>query len=134
MSDLIPQHRAPVEVKGPLMTTGMGRGLHTWVAIVLAIAGAVLGLIGQSLTASAFCCIFLGCAVGLLGELPRLLRTGEIRARSTDLLKPDRYLVIRREDSPAHFYFHVITYLILGGFSLIVASLAFSQLLTHHVK
>ena len=133
MSKLIPQRRAPVEVEGPLISTGMGRGPHTWVAIVLAIAGVVLGLIAPSLTGPALGFIFAACGAGLIGEVPRLLRTGEVRAaRFTSV--PGRFLIIRREDSPTHFYFHVLAYLLLGAFSFIAACLFFAQVIAKHAE
>jgi hypothetical protein len=131
MSELTPQRRAPVAVEGPLISTGMGRGPHTWLATALAIAGVVLGLIAQSSAAPAF--IFAACGTGLVGEVPRLLRTGEVRARKYRSA-PVPFLIIRKEDSPTHFYFHVLAYLLLGTFSFIAAGLFFAQVISKYVE
>jgi hypothetical protein len=128
MSELIPHRRAPVEVEAPLVSAGLGRGPHTWLAIALAIAGVVLGLIARSSAAPAF--IFAACGTGLVGEVPRLLRTGEVRARRFHSV---RFLIIRRDDSPTHFYFHVLAYLLLGGFCLMSACFFFAQVIAEHV-
>lgn len=133
MSEHTHQRRLPIAVEGPLISTGMGRGPHSWVAIVLAIIGVVLGLIARSFTAPAFGFIFAACAVGLIGEVPRLLRAGEVRARKYRSV-PVRFLIIRREDSPAHFYFHVLTYFLLGAFSFIAACFFFAQVITKYVE
>lgn len=133
MSEHMHQRRAPVAIEGPLISTGMGRGPHTWVAIVLAITGVVLGLVARSFTAPAFGFIFSACAVGLIGEVPRLLRTGEVRARRKYPSATVRFLIFRREDSPIHFYFHVLTYFLLGAFSFIAAGFFFAQAITKHV-
>jgi hypothetical protein len=125
MTDLTPHHRAPEEVKGPLVSTGMGRGLHTWIAVALTIAAIVLGLIARSFTTPTLALLFLAAGIGLLGEVPRLLRTGTVRARSGERIKADQFLIIRREDSPGRFYFYVITYAVLGTFSLLVGCSVF---------
>jgi len=130
MSELTPRRRAPVAAEGPLISTGMGRGPHTLIAIVLAISGVVLLIAGSAL---ALGFIFAACGVGLIGEVPRLLRTGEVRARRFQSM-PGRFLIIRREDSPTHFYFHVLTYLLLGAFSFIAACLSFAQVISKHVE
>ncbi|OHC81436.1 MAG: hypothetical protein A2100_04375 [Sideroxydans sp. GWF2_59_14] len=116
----------------------MGRGLHSWIAIALTVAAIVLGVVARGFAASVLALLFLAAATSLLGEIPRLLRTGEIRARKFQqvkeaLLKPRLFLVIRREDSPGRFYFYVILYAVLGVFSLLLSSLFFLQLLVAYV-
>ena len=133
MPDLQPHHRPEQEVEGPLISTGMGRGIHSWLAIALAILGVVLGLVDQSISAPVIATLFLAAAVALLGEVPRLLRAGEVRARRSEHSKPNRFLVIRRSESPVRFHFYVATYSILGSFSLLIAALTFWQLLFHRV-
>jgi hypothetical protein len=131
MPDLRPHHRPETEVEGPLISTGMGRGLHSLIAIALVTLGVVLGLIAQSISAPVIAVLFLAAAVALLGEVPCLLRAGEVRARRSEQSKPNRFLVIRRSESPVRFHFYVATYGILGSFSLLIAALTFWQLLFH---
>ena len=112
----------------------MGRGLHTRIAVVLAIIAVVLGVIAQSISALCLGFLMLAGAIALLGEVPVLLSAGEVRARRGEHRKANRLLVIRREDSPARFYFYVVTYLVLGSVSLLAALVAFVQVLLHHAK
>ena len=134
MSDLTPQNSAPTEVEAPLVSTGMGRGFHAQAAVVLVVIAVILGVIAQSITGLSIGFLFSAGAVGLFGEARVLLSTGEIRARRGEHAKANRLLVIRREDSPARFYFYVVTYAVLGIFSLLTALVAFAPLLLHHAK
>jgi len=109
----------------------MAHGLHTWLATALAVSAVVLGLFARAITTPVLALLFLSAAIGLLGELRHVFRTGEVRARRS---KSNRFLIISRKSSPAHFYFYVVTYLVLGGFSLLFACLALAQLLTEHAK
>ena len=134
MSDLTPQNSAPPDVEAPAISTGMGRGLHTRIAVVLAVIAVISGTIAQSISALCLGSLMLAGAIGLLGEVPVLLSTGEIRARRGERMKANRLLVIRRESSPARFYFYVITYLALGSFSLLAAFVTFLPVLLQHAK
>lgn len=134
MSDLTPQIPAQTEVEAPLISTGMWRGLHTRIAVVLAIIAVVSGLISQSISSLCLGFLMLAGAIALLGEVHALLSAGEVRARRGERMKANRLLVIRREDSPARFYFYVVTYLVLGCFSLIAALVAFVPVLLQHAK
>ena len=69
-------------------------------------------------------------AIGLLGEVRHIFRKGEVRAYSSISM---RFLIITRKSSPARFYFYVVTYAVLGGFSLIVACFVLAQLLSEHI-
>ena len=124
MADLIPQ-----EVEGAWVSTGMAHGLHTRLAIALAVSAVALGLFAGAITTPVTALLFMSAAVGLLGELRHIFRTGEVRARRS---KSNRFLIISRKGSPARFYFYFVTYLILGCFSLLVACLALTQLLSQH--
>jgi len=121
MADLTPH-----EVEGPWVSTGMAHGLHTWLATALAVSAVILGLFARAITTPVFALFFLSAAIGLLGDLRHFIRTGEVRARRS---KSNRFLIISRKTSPAHFYFYISTYLVLGGFSLLVACMALAQLL-----
>ena len=134
MSEFVPNHSASEEVKGPLVSTGMGRGMHTNVAIVLVVAGALWGFFVRAITAPTLALLLLAGAIGLLGEVPRLLATGEVRARIKDRLKPNRFLVIRRDRSPARFYFYVIAYAALGSFSFVAACIILTPLVAGYAK
>ena len=134
MSDLTPQNSAPTEVGAPLISTGMGRGFHTRAAVVLVVIAVVVGVVAQSITGLTLGFLLSAGAIGLLGEVRVLLSTGEVSARRGEHAKANRFLVIRREDSLARFYFYVGTYIVLGIFSLLAALVAFASLLLHHAK
>lgn len=134
MSDLTPHRPVPLEVEGPLVSTGMRRGLHSSTALVLAAIGILLALIAQSITASALGFLLLAGAVGLIGEIPHLLAVGEVRARSGKRTKANRFVVIRRDISPVRFYSYVITYAVLGGFSFLAACAILVQLISEYAK
>lgn len=108
----------PEEIKGPLISTGMGRSLHAWLSAALMVVAIFSGLAAQAFTAQVIALIFLAAAVGLLGEVFHLLRTGKITARHGT--KSNRFLIIRRKESPGHFYFHVVAYITLGAISLLI--------------
>jgi hypothetical protein len=110
----------------------MGRGLHTWIAASLMSVGVILGLMAQTITVTVLFIVFLAAAIGLLGEVPRLVRKGEVRARLSGHSMPNRFLVIRKADSPVRFHFYVLTYTVLGGFSLVTALFVFLGLVTRH--
>lgn len=134
MSDLTPPGGAPTEVEGPLVSTGMGRGLHASAAVVLAVIGVLWGFITRTINEPTLLFLLLAGAIGLLGEVPRLIAIGEVRARSGDPAKSNRFLVIRRSDSPGRFYFYVATYLVLGVFSFLSACAILFLLVTQHAK
>jgi hypothetical protein len=135
---MITQHRrTSAEIEGPLISTGMGRGLHSWVATALTVGAVVLGLIARAFTAPVLALLFLAAAVGLLGEIPRLISTGEVRARvysDGDPTKANKFLIIRRDESPSCFYFYVVTYIVLGGFALLWACAILMSLFTHYAS
>lgn len=125
----------PLQVKGPLISTGMGRGIHTWLAIIFTIMGVSLSLVAQSFTIAALGFLLLAAAIGLLGEIPYMLITREVRARIYSGGNPEKinkFLVIHRNDSPKRFYFYVSIYLILGSLSFLAASGMFILLVTKH--
>jgi len=124
MADLTPQ-----EVAGPWVSSGMAYGLHTRLATALGVSAVALGIFAGAITAPVMTLLFMSAAVGLLGELQHIFRTGQVRARRS---KSNRFLIVSRKSSPARFYFYVATYLVLGTFSLLVACLALAQLLRHH--
>lgn len=137
MTNIAPEHHAPKEIEGSLISTGMGRGLHAWIATALTIAAVVLGLAAQAFTSPVLALLFLAAATGLLGEIPRLLASGEVRARVAshgDPAKANRFLVIRRDDSPSRFYFYVVTYSVLGGFALLSACAFLVPILIHYAS
>lgn len=126
--------RRPVqnEVVAPVFATGMTRGLHKWVATALFALGSLWALIAQAFTAMSLAILFLASAIGLLGEVPRLLRSGEVRATipiwtrldylgSKDPMAANRYLIVRKQQSPFHFYFYIFVYVILGIASVLWA-------------
>jgi len=119
----------PPEIVGPWVSNGMANGLHSWLATALAVSALGLGLFAGTITAPVVALLFTSAAVGLLGELRHIFRTGEVRARRS---KSNRFLIITRKTSPARFYFYVVTYLVLGCFSLLVACLALVQLLNQY--
>ena len=128
------QHPPPeMEIKKSLVSSGMTGGWHTWAAIVLVIIAFLLGVAAQSISAPALCTFFLASAIGLLGEVPCLLRTGEVRARlySRSGLKANVLLVIRKIDSPVRFYFYVVIYAVLGFFSIGAAGFIAFRLVSH---
>ena len=124
MADLIPQ-----EIVGPWVSSEMAHGLHTRLASALAVSAVALGIFAGSITTPVVALLFMSAAVGLLGELRHIFRNGEVRARRS---KSNRFLIISRKSSPARFYFYVGTYLVLGSFSLLVACLALTQLLSQY--
>lgn len=97
-----------------MFSSGMRRGLHTRVAVVLAVIAAVL-LFMHSWSNYAVMVFLLASAVGLLGEAFCIVRDGELIAKKGKF-RP--YIVIQRLNHPAHFWFHVCTYALLGSFSL----------------
>ena len=121
--------QTPQEVVGPWVSTGMAHGLHTWLATALAVSAIALGLFAGAITTPVIALLFMSAAVGLLGELRHIFRTGEVRARRSE---SSRVLIISRKSSPARFYFYFLTYLVLGGFSLLITCLALAQLLSQH--
>lgn len=134
MQPLTPQNSAPTEVGAPLFSTGMGRGFHTWAAIILVAIAVLVGIVAKSITGLTLGFLLTAGAIGLLGEVGVLLSTGEVRARCGEHAKANRFLVIRKEDSPARFYFYVVTYLLLGIFSMLAALVFFVSLLLNHAK
>ena len=119
------------EVTGPVISTGMARGLHTWIAASLMVVSVLLGLVAQAITGTVSVLALLAGAFGLLGEIPHLLRRGEVRARLYGG-QPNRFLVIRKTDSPLRFHFYVLIYAVLGGFSLVAALFMLSGVLGRH--
>ena len=120
----------PQEVEGPVISSGMAQGLHTRLAMALLVAAVVLGLFARDITAPVGALIFMSIAVGLLGEVRHIFRKGEVRARRS---RSTRFLIITRKSAPARFYFYVVTYAVLGSFSLIVACFVFAQLLSEQI-
>ncbi|WP_283744973.1 hypothetical protein [Sideroxydans sp. CL21] len=130
---MIPNHPPEIEVESSLVSTGMARGLHTWIAVALVTIGLLLGVIAQKITAPVLGIIFLACAIGLLGEVPCLLRSGQVRARqySRSYLNANKFFIIRKVDSPGRFYFYVVIYTVLGIFAMGAAGLIAFRLITH---
>ena len=111
----------------------MCRGWHTRIATFFAIAGILIGVIAHAITPFAFGTFFMACAIGLLGEVPCILRTGEVRARRYSRgFKGNQFLIIRRNESHFRFFFYVITYAVLGMFSLFAAGISFIRLVSQY--
>jgi hypothetical protein len=71
-------------------------------------------------------------AFGLLGEVSHLLRRGEVRARLSGHAQSNRFLVIRKTDSPLRFHLYVLIYVVFGTFSLVAALFMLSAVLASH--
>ena len=133
MPKLTSRSSPEIQIQRTLISTGMCRGWHTRIAAVVAIAGILIGVIAHAITPVAFGTFFLACAIGLLGEVPCILRTGEVRARRYSRgLQANQFLIIRRNESHLRFYFYVITYAVLGMFSLFAAGFTFIRLVTQY--
>jgi hypothetical protein len=117
-------------IQPPLISTGMSKGLHSYAAVVLAVI-AVTCLAIPAWSKYAFSVFLLACAIGLLGEALSIFRLGEVAARIGH--QPQKFLVIRHADSPAHFYFYVGVYALLGTFSALLFVIVAISALDHSV-
>lgn len=112
--------KPPPSVEYKAFSSGLSTGWYKNIVLTGVLGSVAIGIMSQSIT-PAFMIFMLSSSVALIGEAITIYKKGELTATRR---KPyQQTLLIKREDHPKHFFFHIAIFAILGTFSLVIGTI-----------